>query len=241
MRILVTNDDGINGEGFAPLVNWAKKLGEVTVLAPKHEQSGKSQAINLISPFEVKKVSLFDGIEAYSVDSTPVDCVRFGIYGLKRKYDLVLSGINRGHNIGADILYSGTCGAIFEASKQKTKAIAFSTGFDSFDYAVSSLDRIYSYIIDNKLFEYNDIYNVNIPTSEASGICLTHQGGPYYEDNFKLTEPNMYLADGFCFYQKGYDLDLDTDAVINGYISVSPVTIVRTEMDAYRKLKKLGL
>jgi 5'-nucleotidase len=140
MKILITNDDGVFAPGIVPLVEWARKLGEVTVVAPKVEQSGKSHAINFTSPIEIKKVDLFEGVEAYAMDSTPADCVRFGITGLKREYDLVLSGINRGVNLGADIIYSGTVAAIFEAAYWKTRAIAFSTYPDNRDFAASKLD-----------------------------------------------------------------------------------------------------
>ena len=98
MRILITNDDGILAPALPHLVEWAKKLGEVMVVAPKVEQSGKSHAIDFTRPIEIKKVDLFGDVVAYSMDSTPADCVRFAVLGLKEKFDLVLSGINRGFN-----------------------------------------------------------------------------------------------------------------------------------------------
>ena len=113
MRILIVNDDGIDTLGIRLLATWAKKYGEVTVVAPKVEQSGKSQAIEFVQPVEIKKVPFMEGVTAYSMASTPADCVRFGFVGLNQTYDLVLSGINRGVNVGSDIVYSGTVGAIF--------------------------------------------------------------------------------------------------------------------------------
>lgn len=107
MRILITNDDGIGAPGIIALARWAAKLGKVTVAAPSSEQSGRSHAINLTTPYKIKKVPFPDGIEAYSVDSTPADCVRFGLLSLEGGFDLVLSGINRGFNLGDDIGYSG--------------------------------------------------------------------------------------------------------------------------------------
>ena len=79
MRILITNDDGIQNKGIRLLAEWAKKFGEVTVVAPKVEQSGKSHAIDFITPVEIKKVDLLDGVEAYSMSSTPADCIRFAL------------------------------------------------------------------------------------------------------------------------------------------------------------------
>ena len=108
MKILITNDDGIDTLGIRLLAKWAKTLGEVTVVAPKVEQSAKSHAIELIKQIEIKKVPFMDGVTAYSMDSTPADCVRYGVLGLKEKFDLVLSGVNKGVNVGVDVVYSGT-------------------------------------------------------------------------------------------------------------------------------------
>ncbi len=143
MKILLTNDDGIQSEGLMIVAKWAKKLGDVTVSAPKFEQSGKSHSIDIHNPFEVKKVDYLDGVRAFSVDSSPADCVRFATLGLHETYDLVISGINKGLNLGEDIMYSATNGAIFESCTRGLKALALSTHAQSFDDAQAWLDRIY--------------------------------------------------------------------------------------------------
>ena len=241
MKILITNDDGIFAPGIVPLVEWAKTLGEVTVVAPKIEQSGKSHAIEFVKPFEIKKVDLWDGVEAYSCDSTPADCVRFGIMGLKRSYDLVLSGINRGVNLGVDMVYSGTVAAIFEASYWKHKALALSTYPDTRDEAAAELNRIYNYIKENDLFNYNDIYNVNIPPM-AKGIKITCQGTPYFTDEFKPIGNDMYLQTGDKIPDEDpTDLSRDTVATENGYISITPLTLSRLNKDAFAILKSKSL
>ena len=241
MKILITNDDGIFAPGIVPLVEWAKTLGEVTVVAPKIEQSGKSHAIEFVKPFEIKKVDLWDGVEAYSCDSTPADCVRFGIMGLKRSYDLVLSGINRGVNLGVDMVYSGTVAAIFEASYWKHKALALSTYPDTRDEAAAELNRIYNYIKENDLFNYNDIYNVNIPPM-AKGIKITCQGTPYFTDEFKPIGNDMYLQTGDKIPDEDpTDLSRDTVATENGYISITPLTLSRLNNDAFALLKSKSL
>ena len=125
MRILITNDDGISAEGIRVLCQWAKTKGEVTVVAPKVEQSGKSHAIDFTRPIEIKRVELMDGVEAYSMDSSPADCVRFAVLGMMGKFDIIFSGINRGFNLGKDIVYSGTAGAIFEGGRLGIPGIAF--------------------------------------------------------------------------------------------------------------------
>ena len=109
MKLLITNDDGIMAPVLPHLVAFAKTVAdEVVVVAPKVEQSGKSHAIDFTRPIEIKEVSLFEGVRAYAMDSTPADCVRFAVLGLGEKFDLVLSGINRGFNLGGDLVYSGT-------------------------------------------------------------------------------------------------------------------------------------
>ena len=87
MKILITNDDGIDTIGIRLLAEWAKKLGEVTVVAPKVEQSAKSHAIEIAKPIEIKQIPYIDGVTAYSMDSTPADCIRYGVLGLKEKFD----------------------------------------------------------------------------------------------------------------------------------------------------------
>ena len=174
MRFLIVNDDGIEAEGIKLLARWAKQYGEVTVVAPKHEQSGKSHAIDFMNPIEIKRVEFLEGIEAWSMASTPADCVRFGIFGLHRQYDVVLSGINRGTNMSGDIIYSGTMGAIFEAGNQHHRGIAFSTTPDNLEEASEYLDKVFNFILENNLFDYSDLYNVNIP-EEVKGIMIIQE------------------------------------------------------------------
>ena len=241
MRILITNDDGVFAPGIAPLVKWASGLGEVVVVAPKIEQSGKSHAIEFVKPVEIKRVYPFgENIEAYSMDSTPADCVRFGICGLKRTYDLVLSGINRGVNMGVDMIYSGTVAAIFEAAYWNHRAIAFSTYPDNTS-AAEQLDGIYKFITDNNLFDENLIYNVNIPVAPSHGIRITKQGSPYFDDGFVKLEGDMYLQTGNRVPDTEPDnLERDTVALAEGYTSVTPLTLNRTNLTAFNTLRHLN-
>ena len=240
MRILITNDDGINAPALKPLASWAKKHGEVTVVAPKIEQSGKSHGIEIIKPMEIKRVDFVDGIEAYSVDSTPADCVRFGIIGLNRDYDLVISGINRGYNLGKDIVYSGTVGAIFEASGLGIKSVALSTAPDSLENALSLLDEVFEFFVKHDLLNKNPIYNVNLPSLKCKGIKITHTGGGYYSDDFKEVSPNMFIQVGKMIWDDKEDMNIDTDAAMHGYVSITPLSSERTQVNVYEKLKALN-
>lgn len=235
MKILITNDDGFDAPGIRLLAEWAKKLGEVTVVAPKTEQSGTSHAIDFINPTEIKKADIIDGVTVYSMDSTPADCVRFGIIGLKQRYDLVLSGINRGVNVGEDIVYSGTVGAIFEAAKNDIPAIAFSTFPHTQETAATYLDTVYEYICENKLLKENMLYNINIP-DRADGIRMTYQGSQYFSDSFIRQDGDIYIQVGGPIPDKEPDnLDRDTVAIHRNFITITPLLFTRTNMDVFRK------
>ena len=240
MRILITNDDGINAKGLLPLAQWAQRLGDVTVIAPKVEQSGKSHGIEIHKAFEVKKVDFAPGIEAYSVDSTPADCVRIAILGMKKQFDLVISGINRGLNIGRDTIYSGTVGAIFEANALGVPAVALSTSPSYYDRATGHLDEVYDFICSNRLMEKGELYNINIP-DDPVGFRITRQGGPYYSDQFAAQENDMMMPCGIDVFRPSDTRDLDTDAVlVHHLISVSPLTLDRTNLALYAQLQSLN-
>jgi 5'-nucleotidase len=233
MKILITNDDGINAPGIRMLAEWAKTIGDVTVVAPKVEQSGMSHAIQFVKPIEIKKVDLIDGVEAWQMDSTPADCVRFGIVGLKREYDLVLSGINRGVNVGIDLMYSGTVAAIFEAGRLGHRGIAFSTFPHSQEFASQYFSGVYDFITENGLFDKNPIFNVNIP-DEVKGIHLTYQGSPYFSDVFEKCDGDYYLQagsriDDVC----PDDIRRDTVSIHSGMISVTPIITTRTNLELF--------
>jgi 5'-nucleotidase len=238
MRILITNDDGIYASQLPALVAWAQKHGEVIVAAPKVEQSAKSHGIEIRKDFEVKKIDLIPGVTCWAVDSTPADCVRFMVLGLKEQFDLVISGVNRGLNVGSDIMYSGTVSAVMEAANLGLKAVAVSTEPKCYDRSTEHLDRLYDFFLEQQLFALNPIYNVNIPDG-AGEIRFTSQGGPYYSDDFLPQENDMYRPHGVDVFQPGDTLDFDTDAVLRGrLISVMPLTTNRTDMAVYQLLRQ---
>lgn len=240
MRILIVNDDSISAPVLPHLAAWAKKLGEVTVVVPKVEQSGKSHGIELHKAFEVKKVDFMDGIEAYTVDSAPADCVRVAVLGMHKEFDLVISGINRGYNMGTDILYSGTAAGIFEAAILGIPAVALSTDPKDFQCALAHLDTVLEFFKEHKLMEKWNLYNVNFPIDTPKGIRITRQGGPMYSDDFPDIGNNMVMPTGKYVHVDQNDLNLDTDATLHGYISISPLTINRVNMDIYSQLTYLN-
>ena len=242
MRILITNDDGIYAEGVLPLVQWAKTKGDVVVAAPKCEQSAKSHSIEIHKPFEVKEVDLFPDVKAYAVDSSPADCVRFAVLGLGLSFDLVISGINRGFNIGRDIMYSGTVSAVMEAGNLDLCAMAVSTSPSYYPEATRHMDEVYDFFVQHDLFGKNPIYNVNIPRGNDGTFRITRQGGNYYSDKFADVGNDLYQPCGIDVFAACQSLELDTDAVlVDKMISVMPLTLDRTDLALYRRLKEEGL
>ena len=238
MRILITNDDGIGAPGIRHLVDWAKTKGEVVVVAPRVEQSAKSHAIEIHSAFEVKPSEIFLGLRAFSVDSTPADCIRVAKLLLKEEFDIVFSGINRGPNLGCDIVYSATVGAVFEAARFGIPGVAFSTDFDSFEGAVARLEEVYDFFQKHELMKRNSHYNVNIPSQKCHGIRVTRQGGMYYSDRFRATDTeHLYQPEGYCVYEGGKNLEEDIDAFKCGYISITPLDATRTNLELVKELQ----
>lgn len=237
MRILITNDDGVNSPVLPAVARFAKRFGEVTVIAPKVEQSGMSHAIDFIHPIEIKKVMIAPDVEAYSLDSTPADCVRFGALGLKEKYDLVISGINRGYNLGSDIVYSGTVSAIFEAARLGIKGIALSAEPTHYESVAEQLPELFDYIEKKGLFTHGSWYNVNIP-HDSKGIKITRQGGIFFTDRFVNTEGDIYIQEGEQAQTEAYDTSFDIDAMIENYISITPLLASRTDEKLVEKLTK---
>ena len=235
MRILITNDDSISASQLLPLIRWCKKLGQVTTVVPAVEQSGKSHGIQIMNPFRAKKQMLEDE-EVWAVESSPADCVRFAVMGLKQDFDLVVSGVNRGCNMGLDVMYSGTVAAIYEAAALGIPAVAFSSPFQGYETVISRLDEVWAYFEENKLFQKHSLYNVNIPP-EPKGICITRQGGPYYTDDFDPREDDFYMPIGRCVHENKGDLSIDTDCVISGYTSITPMTLERTDWQVYKLLR----
>lgn len=241
MKILIVNDDGFDAVALPHLIRWARTLGDVTCVVPKREQSGKSQAIDYLHPVEITEVSVAEDIRVWAMDSTPADCVRFGTSGLKANYDLILSGINRGYNLGDDIAYSGTVGAINEGGRLGITSIALSCDPAGLPEALEMLDRWWGFMKDKGLLKKGTLYNVNFPLLPSpKGIRITRQGGQFYSDAFEYRGDNMYMQVGAPVPREGCDLTVDMDAVYDGYISVTPMAWKRMDPIAYEAIKDMA-
>ena len=239
MKILITNDDGANAPQLIPLIKACQTIGDVTVVVPKSEQSAKSHSIEIRRAFEIRQIELAPGVQAWAVDSTPADCVRFSVSGLKQRFDLVISGINRGYNLGRDTMYSGTVAAATEAVCKGMNALALSASVKYYDRAVDHLEEILRFLSEHSLFDISPLYNVNIPVDPA-GFRITRLGGESFSEEFVSQGSDLYFPGGKPIHENSTDLTLDTVASYSGYISVTPMSVNRTDWSAWEALKILN-
>lgn len=237
MKILVVNDDGIYGRNLKILVNYLKKIyDEIMVVAPSTEQSAMSHRINIHGPIKLTKHDdLFDGVLTYSIDSTPADCVKFAVDNLKYDFDLVFSGINDGLNLGDDISYSGTVAAILEANYYDKRGIALSVVKGQTSGIEESLDAFFQDFLKNDIYIRYKTFNVNLPIN-PKGIKYVPQGYGNYEYYFTSEGDNIYIPRIRPKYQKRNIIETDQDAYYNNYISVTPLTVDKTDYQVLNKI-----
>jgi 5'-nucleotidase len=233
MRILCTNDDGILARGLDCLVAAAEPLGEVTVVAPDREQSATSHSLTLHHPLRPVK----RGERRYQIDGTPTDCVMIAVQALMpERPDFVLSGVNHGHNMGEDVLYSGTVAAAMEGLALGIPSIAISyAGGDlradvsMLDEQVPALTSLLSHLTSLPAFPPNTLLNVNLPPrhgTEVRGVQLTRLGRRVYSNSLQaMKDPwgrDIFWIGGGEIAWSGEE-DSDFRAIQEGYISLTPL------------------
>lgn len=251
MNVLVTNDDGIYAKGIDAIIKKFKEKGHnVFVVAPDRERSASGQAITLHSPIMVKEVDKWEGVIAYAIDGTPTDCSKIGLIELiKEPIDVVVSGINRGPNLGTDVLYSGTVSAAIEAAIIGVPAIAISLAdFDNLDYsyAATVAEKLALELIEKGVPE-DTLLNVNVPNipeEEIKGIAITTLGERRYKESFhRRVDPRgkvYYWMAGEVedFYQ---DDNADVVKIKQNYVTVSPIHFDFTKYNLINMLKEWNL
>ncbi|MBN8690038.1 MAG: 5'/3'-nucleotidase SurE [Armatimonadetes bacterium] len=250
MRILITNDDGINAPGIRSLLRVARQFGEVKIVAPDRERSACGHSMTLRDPLRVRQVDC-DGVEGFEVNGVPVDCVNVGLrVAWPDGCDLVLSGINNGPNLGFDITYSGTVGGAMEACINGIPGIAVSMA--SFvDGAPLHFETGEKWLTEN--FEYlvglprrdRVFLNVNIPAiefSEINGHKFVSMGRRVYEDRVEeRSDPwgRQYFWQGGVVVVRSDEPGTDVQAVSTGYVSITPISLNWSDqaaIDAYNAL-----
>jgi len=236
--ILLSNDDGIEAEGIRDLHAALKGLGRVYVVAPAVNQSAASHSFSLRKPIRVWKLRP----RWFAVHGTPTDCLLISHYGiLKRKIDLVFSGINDSPNLGDDVLYSGTVAAAIEGAMLGMPSVALSylEAGENRDAAHALVRRLVPLLLGG-LLPPKTLLNVNIPAGELRGVRVTHLGRRIYRDMAIREE----LPDGGVSYTIDGEMSFtetegsDFEAVYAGYISVTPMQLDMTHHRDITRLRK---
>ncbi|MGA2622322.1 MAG: 5'/3'-nucleotidase SurE [Bacteroidota bacterium] len=244
-RILVSNDDGIDAPGIYALVHELKKLGTVTVVAPDKQQSAVGHAITMNYPLRVSKFVKNGKFFGYAVEGTPADCVKLAAHTLLPKQpDILVSGINHGSNTAINIIYSGTVSAATEGTVLGIPSIAVSlTTYDKpdFRFAAKFARRLAAFILKKGLPKAT-LLNVNVPPlkeKDIRGVRVTRQGKTRWGDTFDVrrdpTNKEYYWLTGKLEIVD-YSEDTDQIAVMNNYISVTPIQYDLTD---YKSLKEM--
>jgi 5'-nucleotidase len=189
-RILVTNDDGVRAPGILAVAQALQPLGEITIAAPSENQSGKGHSIVTSDPIFVDEVTLSGGLRAFSIIATPATCVKVAVRALmSSRPDLVVSGINRGYNLGMVTYVSGTVGAAREAALMGIPAIASSLSVDETNYvAAAEIVRQVADMVRQRGLEAGVLLNVNVPPGAQTaikGVRVTRQSAQSGEERFE--------------------------------------------------------
>lgn len=244
MLVLVTNDDGISAPGIVALSSALEKLGEVVVVAPDRERSAVGHALTLHHPLRVNRLDA----RRFAIDGTPTDCVNLGIHSILRvKPDLVVSGINRGANLGDDITYSGTVSAALEATLMGIPAIAVSLATDgdgtNYEAAAAFAVRL-AEMVHRKGLPTDTFLNVNVPDLSAEELrtpLVTSQGKRRYEG---LVVDKVDPRGRNYYWIGSVDLNFldiegsDFAAVSRGHISVTPLHLDLTNYSSLAELQR---
>ncbi|MFQ5676405.1 MAG: 5'/3'-nucleotidase SurE [bacterium] len=245
-KILLSNDDGINAPGLAALYQEMKQVGDVVVVAPDSEKSAVGHAITLSDPLRVWNFEKNGHFFGYAVNGTPADCVKIAYWALlKKKPDLVVSGINLGSNAGINAIYSGTVSAATEGTILEIPSFAISlTTFKEpdFSYAAKFARRLSAYILENGL-PSGTFLNVNVPPGsedEIAGVQVTRQGRSNYHEHFdKRVDPQhrvYYWLTGKKI-QIEQESDVDENAILNKMVSITPMHYDLTNYDYLDQLR----
>jgi 5'-nucleotidase len=256
LNILITNDDGITAPGIKYLVEAITPFALVTVVAPATEQSAKSLSLTR-TPLRVTPVDIFN-TPSWSVDGTPVDCIKVALSVLHLQPDLIISGINKGSNAGRNVLYSGTVGGAIEGSLRGIPGIAFSCSDiedPEYERLCAYVWNIIQFVVGNPL-PFGTILNVNFPTTmrdyptkstrHIQGVKLTRQGKTYWIEHYPSNAQQLMsqkgsehiVEFGVTIAPKDEEEDSDIYWLEKGYITAVPIHIDElTDWRYFRRYK----
>jgi len=248
--ILLTNDDGYTSPGIEALSGNLKKIAGVFIVAPDRERSAIGHGLTFFDPIRASKIRNDNDLVVYKSDGTPTDCVLLGVHQLMEKPpDLIISGINRGSNMGDDVTYSGTVAAAMEGAVQAIPSMAVSLNtIESFDFepAARFTTKMAEILLKKKLPD-GVFLNVNIPAvdyNRIKGVKITFQGRSIYHQKIvRRVDPkgqDYYWITGATPYGDPVE-GSDFQAVGDNYISITPLHLSLTNMDFVDELKSWNI
>ena len=242
MNVLISNDDGIKSNGIIQLSKRLSARHNVLVIAPDGNRSASSHSLTITNSIKIKQNYDIDGCKAYQISGTPADCIKIAKLMFKDfNADVVVSGINKGHNIGSDILYSGTVAIACEASFFGNIAFAFS----AYSLSESNFTLYAEYaekIIDSLLPVSNsgDMWNVNFPpTEKINGVKITALGKQYYTDEYVKVGEDEYILQGEIIIHDQNEQDCDVEWIKKGYITITPLLFNKTNYNKVNEVKDI--
>jgi 5'-nucleotidase len=247
VRILLTNDDGINAPGIKALWQNLNAIGDVFVVAPSFEQSAMSQAITVHNPIRVDSYPIgINNVVGWSISGTPTDCVKLALETLlTEKPDIVISGVNSGSNLGSDVLYSGTVSAAIEGALHNIPSIAISLDKRKdadFLFSAKFSVKLIKKMLQEKI-PSNTLLNVNIPSNcneSDEEVAVTKLGVRKYTNSFdKRQDPsgrNYYWMGGQITDSENKE-DTDVFAVKSGKVSITPIHFDLTDYQLMKTLE----
>ncbi len=247
--ILLSNDDGFDAPGLKALVETLAPMGTVIIAAPAQEQSGKGHSLTLREPIMVSERKQPNGITWYAIDAPPASCVRLALESLlERRPDIVISGINRGDNLGATVYHSGTLGAAREAVFSGTPAIAVSMrGDDLKDYMATAtyIQGLMTELRSQGLLKPGLFLNVNAPAGGFKGVRVTRLSMKLRPQGYeRRTSPRGRLYFWPVWEQLKDEAEgTDVWAFVRGFITVTPMVLDVTDeriLETYRRLEAAG-
>jgi len=242
-RILISNDDGIQSEGIRQLALAVGEFAEVIVVAPEKNESGASQSSRIFRVrAQATPVEMGGSVSAWALNSTPADCVAFGImvFGQDEPFDLVVSGINKGGNVGSSYFYSGTIGVAFQALVNGIPAIAVSQGThrESFDFAADFTVEVIKSVLAEPIAE-GELLSINVPAGDIQGVKVL----PADQQQYNIKLERLEDESGAFYKPSIYPLDepyegYDIQSFRKGYITVTPLTLDRNAYDSLEVLSQ---